>query len=113
MPIDASILANDWVHAHEEDAAVGPDAMVFRDNSAKLGPSRGRWKFQLNADRTMTDTPPGAADRPVQRNRSWSVNDKNQLVFSAVGGQQPTVMDIIDASPGRLVLKKPNQTSQL
>jgi hypothetical protein len=107
-PIDTSLLARDWVHAHEEDKNYGPDAMVFRDTSVPLGPARGRWQFRLNADRSMTDMPPGPADRPIPRNRSWSVNDKNQLVFSPVtAGQQPTVMDIVEASSDRLVVKKP------
>jgi hypothetical protein len=112
MAIDANSLTGDWVHSHEEDANFGPDAMVFRDGSVPLGPSRGRWKFQLHADKSMTDIPPGAADRPETRSRSWSVNDQNQLVFSpASAGQQATVMDIIEASPDRLVLKKPNTTA--
>lgn len=108
MSTDTSILAREWVHSHEEDAQQGGGALVFRPADFRFPPSRGRWRLDLRADHTASEVTPGAADQGAIRTRSWSVNNQNQLVLSPLAADRhSTVMDILEASPDRLVVGRP------
>lgn len=105
---DMTVLAREWVHSHEEDQGYGSDALVFRPSSFPFPLSRSRWRLDLRSDHTMSETTPGPVDRPVTRSRSWAVNAGNQLVLgSEPPGTSPAVMDILEASPEKLVVRRP------
>lgn len=106
--IDQSAIGREWVHSHEEDAAYGGNVLVFRPTSYAFPPSRGRWRFQLNADNSMSQTTPGPTDRPHQQTDKWSLNSLGELVFGEVGpGKSSAVAKIVESSPQKLVITTP------
>ena len=94
--IDASALAQGWLHAHEEDTG---DTMVFRPSSFKLGPSRGRTGFELRPNGTLIEHGIGPTDQRTQTPGRWRL-DGDTL---KLGGQ---TMKVVSVAPNRLVLRK-------
>jgi len=102
--IDRTALIRRWVHAHEEDSN---DALVFRPDSYKLPPSRGRRSFDLRADGALIDHRIGPDDRPRQETGSWRLTDTNDLEFLPnEPGQRSTQMRVLEVSPDKLVVRR-------
>jgi hypothetical protein len=102
--IDRKALSQKWIHSHEEDTA---DEIVFRPESYKFPPSRGRRSFQLAADGTMVEYGIGPDDRPNPTPGLWELNDANELELRTGGADvRKTVMRLICASLDKLVVKK-------
>jgi hypothetical protein len=102
--IDRRVLSRRWVHSHEEDTAT---EMVFRPDSYRFPPSRGRRAFELRADGSMVSQGIGPDDRPTMRSGSWKIAGGNtiELNLDAAGGQ-PTAMEVLESAPEKLVVKK-------
>jgi hypothetical protein len=102
--IDRAALTRRWVHAHEEDSG---DSLVFRPDSYKLPPSRGRRSFDLRADGALIDHRIGSDDRPRQETGSWRLTDTNDLeLVPGEPGRRSTRMRVLEVSPDRLVIRR-------
>ncbi len=83
--IDASALAQGWLHAHEEDTG---DTMVFRPSSFKLGPSRGRAGFELKPDGGFVESRIAATDESLKQAREMEAFRYRQTLFLSRGSGQ-------------------------
>ena len=102
--IDPSALAQEWVHAHEEDTG---DTMVFRPSSFKLGPSRGRAGFALKPDGELVESQIAAADGSVKKAGKWKLSDAGKLYFYREDPSKPSkVLQIESAAKDKLVVKR-------
>ena len=102
--IDRAALPRRWVHAHEEDSS---DTLVFRPDSYKFPPSRGRRSFDLRADGALIDHRIGPDDRPRPETGSWRLTDTNDLEFlPSAPGQRSSQMRVLEAGPDKLVIRR-------
>ena len=102
--IDRAALTRRWVHAHEEDSG---DTLVFRPDTYKFPPSRGRRSFDLRADGALIDHRIGPDDRPRQEAGSWRLTDTNDLeLVPGEPGRRSTRMRVLEVSPDRLVIRR-------
>lgn len=102
MKIDPKVLAQHWVHAHEEDSEAG---RVYRPNSYQLPPSRGRSAFELEPDGSYLESGPGPTDRRSRKpNGSWRLEGAELVVQDESGGVRRS--RVVSLSPDRLVLAK-------
>jgi hypothetical protein len=102
--IDPTVLAQIWVHSHEEDK---PGQAVYRLETFAFPPSRGRGGFELSRDGTMTEFGPGPTDRTIARRGRWEVGEGGVLTLRPEGSdKQARVMRIAHLSPNKLVLEK-------
>ena len=102
--IDASALAQTWIHSHEEDHG---DQMVYRPRKFVFRPSRGRRGFELRSDGTMAEFGPGPTDQTAERSGSWEMQEDGRLALYTVGSDTPSrVMKIASLSADKLVLQK-------
>jgi hypothetical protein len=102
--IERTALTRRWVHAHEEDSS---DTLVFRPDSYKFPPSRGRRSFDLQADGALIDHRIGPDDRPRQEAGSWRLTDTNDLEFlPSEPGKRSTLMQVLEVSPDKLVIQR-------
>jgi hypothetical protein len=99
--IDRAALARRWVHSHEEDTAT---ERVFRPDTYRFPPSRGRRAFELRADGSMVSRGIGPDDRPTLRNGSWKIVGDNTIELDDDG--RPTVLEVSESGPEKLVVKK-------
>jgi hypothetical protein len=100
MALDPSALAGPWVHAHEEDEE---GRMVFRRPDEPLPPSRGRLRFDLQADGSATVRGIAPADGPALSPGRWRVEGSRLLLASASG--ETLNWDVESLGGGRLVLR--------
>jgi hypothetical protein len=100
--VPADVLAQSWVHSHEEDTDT---EMVFRPASFNFPRSRGRTAFDLKPDGSLVETAIGPTDRRQQSQGTWKL-DGDKLVFYSGSGQAGRVMQIVSATKDRLVVKK-------
>ena len=99
--INASHVAQAWVHSHEEDTAT---TTVYRPANFPFPPSRGRKGFHLNPSGTMTGRNPGPTDQTVTSVGQWSLSG-GQLELSPDGeSTQVLLLDLVE--PDRLVVHK-------
>jgi hypothetical protein len=104
-PIDASILAGRWIHAHEEDTA---DAMVFHRPTHRFPPSRLRRSFELRHDGSMTENRLGPDDRPRPTEGAWSLVDNDRLELVPADSTLPKSTQVVQmVSEDKLVLSRP------
>jgi len=98
-------LARSWTHSHEEDRA---GTLVFRPSDHAFPPSRGRRRFDLHADRSLTLVEPGAADAPRQSNGSWDfVTKDSRLLLTSAGSKSATESwKVLSVDKDRLVLQR-------
>ena len=102
--VDRGALARKWVHSHEEDTS---DQTVFRPETFKFPPSRGRKSFELRPDGTMVHSGIGPDDRPNLRTGSWQLKETDTLVLQpSDSNTQSTVMRVIQVGPDGLIIKK-------
>ncbi len=102
--IDPNVLAQTWVHSHEED---NPEQAVYRLETFTFPPSRGRGGFELSRDGTMTEFGPGPTDRTTTRHGRWEVGEGGLLTLRPEGSDRPArVMRIAHLSSNKLVLEK-------
>lgn len=104
MPVNATELTGTWVHSHEEDNA---KQQVYRHDTFKFPPSRGRSGFELHADGTMSEYGPDASDRTSSRPGRWEMLPDQRVAMFAAGANAPTrVLAIVAVSADRLVVAK-------
>lgn len=104
MPVDKSALTRTWVHSHEEDSA---QQQVYRPDTYKFPPSRGRSGFDLHADGTMSEHGPDASDRTSSRRGRWEILPDQRVAMFAAGAFAPTrVLNIAAITRDRLVVAK-------
>jgi hypothetical protein len=105
MPeISADALHGTWMHSREEDTS---DEMVFRPQSYKFPPSRGRESFELKPDGTLTMLRIGPTDRYQESQGRWELEGGEKLAFYRGQDSEPTrVLTIAEADENRLVVKK-------
>lgn len=111
MPqIDQTVLAKNWVHAHEEDSA---ERIVYRPETFDLPPSRGRGGIQLNPDGTLVRFGPGPTDKTATNDGRWEIKEGDRLALYPSNSDKPlSVMKIEFLAPDRLVLqRKPGSES--
>jgi len=102
--ITAELLHGTWVHSHEEDT---DREMVFRPDTFKFPPSRGRASFQLLADGGLVESGPGPTDRREARTGSWRLEGSNKLAFYQAAQTTPTrVLRIRAARADRLAVER-------
>jgi len=103
----ASLLANHWIHSHEEDTA---GLKVFRPASFPFPPSRGRHEYNLQRDGTMATVGPGPTDKRVSGTGTWTVEGQNILTMKLPGMQQAMRHRIVSLDSDRLVLEEVSPT---
>ena len=104
MPVDKAALTGTWVHSHEEDSA---KQQVYRPDTFKFPPSRGRSGFDLHADGTMSEYGPDASDRTSSRPGRWEILPDQRVAMFAAGAAAPTrVLNIATVSADKLVVAK-------
>ena len=102
--IDRALLAQHWVHSHEED---NDQDMVFRPSTFKFGPSRGRQSFDLKADGTLMEGGIGPTDKREVSAGTWQVDSGGGLKLThSQGGPPERAMQIASVDANRLVIKK-------
>ncbi len=88
-----------WTHVHEEDH---DDVWVFRPAGTALPPARGRASLLLDAGGDATAGYPGADDRGVTDEGSWSLAGDLLTVTGAAG---TTTYQVVSSRPDRLELR--------
>lgn len=89
MPdFDTHALQQRWTHSHEEDT---PGRMVFRPDSFRFPPSRGRRSFALGPGGTAGGSKPGPDDRSEATGGRWRLRDDGVL---EVEGQELRVLEL-------------------
>ena len=94
-------LLQHWVHSHEDDKG---GEMVFRPASYDFPLSRGRRSLDLRAKGELHRGAPGADDRPVTSQGSWTLDGKT-LDLTGPGGA-PEKFEIVSVTPEKLVLRQ-------
>ncbi len=79
---------------------------AFRSADYQFPPSRGRETLELRADGTFVGSRPGPTDEPRQTAGSWVVDGKRLLIREGDADPVDRVMTIVEAEPGRLVLRR-------
>ena len=98
---DQNLLHGRWLHAHEEDQ---PGRMVFRPASYALPPSRGRTGYEFQPGGQLIRIGPGPTDRTESTTGSWSTDAQGRVAIS-MPGRPEQVLDIVDLSPERMVVR--------
>jgi len=102
--INLDMLAQHWVHSHEEDTE---EEMVFRPASYPFPPSRGRKSLQLEPGGRLATSGPGPDDRSVKTQGRWRLESSNRLVLYPAGSDAPkSTLQILSGAPDKLVVKK-------
>jgi len=102
--ITEKVLHRTWVHSHEEDT---DREMVFRPETFKFPPSRGRASFELKPDGSLVEGGPGPTDRHETRAGTWKLEGADTLAFYQPSQSAPTrLLRIRSASADRLVVQK-------
>ena len=99
--IDATHLAQEWLHSHEDDTAT---TTVYRPASFAFPPSRGRKGFHLQTGGILTLGRPGPTDRMETSDGTWQLSGKQLKLASEAEGTQ--VLSIESVESDRLVVKK-------
>jgi hypothetical protein len=103
-PFDASLLSQEWVHAHEEDTE---GTAVYRPVDYDLPPTRGRKGFDLRPDGSLVETGIGPTDRAQQTPGTWRLSGDNRLELSKPSADQPQrVLEIESLERDKLVVRK-------
>ncbi len=99
--IDSTVLQQQWVHSHEEDA---PDRQVFRPGSWTFPPSRGRRSFSLGPGGRLLASGPGRDDRTTQAIGHWRLLPGGIIELDQAG--KPTRLKILHLERDRLVVSR-------
>jgi hypothetical protein len=103
-PISSKLLAQRWLHSHEEDTA---SEMVFRKAYYQFPPSRGRTGFELREDHSLVEIGVAPGDGPSESAGYWELGAPQQLRFCRRAGAPPfRAMDITQVEDGLLRVKK-------
>ncbi|MEO8740045.1 MAG: hypothetical protein ABI537_10120 [Casimicrobiaceae bacterium] len=103
MTVDKAALTGTWVHSHEEDSA---QQRVYRPDTYKFPPSRGRSGFDLHADGTMSEYGPAATDTTSTRPGRWEILPDRRVALFAAGAHAPTrVLKVAAVSRDKLVVE--------
>jgi hypothetical protein len=94
-------IVRHWVHSHEEDT---PNALVYRPDTYKFPPSRGRTALELHPDGTYVGADIGADDRPTRTTGNWSLNQDHQLTLTDDQARPRRTLEIAAVTPERLEL---------
>ncbi|MDY7805348.1 hypothetical protein [Burkholderia stagnalis] len=100
--LDPKLLTQGWLHAHEEDAG---GFCVFRPSGTPLAPSRGRSGFKFYADGRVDVTGPGADDRRITTQGTYTLSPDGKLTVK-LPGKAEEVMQVHSLDPDRLVVKR-------
>jgi hypothetical protein len=104
VAVDKAELTGTWVHSHEEDNA---KQQVYRPDTFKFPPSRGRSGFELHADGTMSEYGPDASDKTSGRAGRWEMLPDQRVAMFSSGAAAPTrVLHIAAVSSDKLVVAK-------
>jgi hypothetical protein len=88
-----------WTHVHEEDH---DGLQVFRPAGADLPPARGRTSLTLLAGGEATAGYPGADDRGVTDDGSWSLSGD---VLTVTGAAGTSAYQVVTSQPDLLELR--------
>ena len=95
------LFSTRWVHVAEEDTA---DGAVYRPDDEHVPLSRKpRDWLELRKDGSARIFLPGPDDRPVEQRTTWQ--EAGQLRRTRGAGGADAELQIVDRSPGRLVVK--------
>ena len=94
-----------WVHSHEEDYAGNE---VYRNPDYNFPPSRGRVKFDIKEDNELMWYGLAANDAHGNSKRAmWrSIDARTLEVYFPDESEQAFGMELVEITPGRLVLKR-------
>jgi hypothetical protein len=99
--IEASHVAQSWLHSHEEDTAT---TTVYRPAGFPFPPSRGRRGFHLQPGGILAARNPGPTDQPVTTAGTWKLTGDQLELSPQGGGTQKLRIESVDAD--RLVVRK-------
>jgi hypothetical protein len=99
--IDASHLAQAWLHSHEEDTAT---TTVYRPAQFPFPPSRGRKGFHLQPGGTLTARKPGPTDQTLTTAGTWKLAGDQLELSPHDEGTQTLCIESVE--PDRLVVQK-------
>ena len=102
--MDTALLAQKWIHAHEEDR---DGNRVFRPASYAFAPSRGRDSLDLRKGQEAVRGTPGPDDRGQSIAETWAMSGDHVLELGAAGGAgAKTSYEIVSVDRNRLVLRR-------
>ncbi len=103
MKVTKEILAQHWVHSHEEDTDT---ETVFRPSTWKFPPSRGRKSFDLQTDGSLVVGGIAPTDRRQLSEGKWGLEGDTLKFYTASEAKPDQTMQITAAEKDRLVVKK-------
>ena len=98
-----SCLPGRWLHSHEEDS-VG--VTVYRDQSHRFPPSRGRTGFELRADGKAVYLGIAAADGLSRTPARWAIEGAEQVSLTLGTERLPSVvLHVLSCEPDKLTVR--------
>jgi hypothetical protein len=103
MPAQLSrdALKGRWLRAPELDGSTG--RVYIADRGA---PSRPRAALELLADGSYLETKIGPTDRSARRSGRWHLDGDTLRLLAAEDAGSSRTIQVIEATPGRLVVKE-------
>jgi hypothetical protein len=100
---DETLLQQRWIHSHEEDSDT---EMVFRPASFAFPRSRGRAGFELKPNGAFINIGIAPTDGPQESTGTWTLDGSSLRLFAPSSSTPVRTLDILSASPDRLVVRK-------
>lgn len=94
-------LYGNWGRNYNEETQAG--IKVFRPESYDFPPSRGREKWLISDDSTISVIRMGAADKPEKQEGKWKIKDSTMTIYLPDNKQR---YDLIKVSGSILKVKK-------
>ncbi|MBI3818579.1 MAG: hypothetical protein HY286_07815 [Planctomycetes bacterium] len=99
---NAQLLQKLWLHSREEDSG---DSIIYRPESYKFPPARGREGMEFLAGGVYSEISPGPADRRARRPGTWTLTGDSILTIR-VDGAADVIYQLVEVSGERLVLRR-------
>lgn len=102
-PASMKQLEGTWLASHEENRG---DTLVYRPNTYKFPPARGRTGFALKSYGRFEQFDIAPTDGLKGREGTWTANGDTRLIIHLTDGQSPNyTLEIISLDKARQVLK--------
>src|SRR5690349_14812311 len=99
--IDENLLQRVWVHSHEEDTS---NTRIFRPDTAKLPPSRGRTSYEFRQGGVVVKHAPGPDDKRATNQGTWTM-DANGCIAVRMSGVPDEVLCVDSLDCFKLAIK--------
>ncbi|TPG67307.1 hypothetical protein [Hymenobacter nivis] len=105
LPASPDELLGTWLQSNEESSG---DTLVYRPNTYKFPPSRGRTGFAVGPAGRFTQFDIAPTDGLDRREGTWTAPDPAHLQIHLADGKTPDyTLEIISLQKGVLKLKQP------